>query len=93
MGNDAISNTKKPDSRPSKTSVNASPIIIIIAIISVVGLVLFLFKDKIFKKKIQNLDELKQKEDPVSEPTETETLEEPEAEKINEKFSDLSNNE
>jgi len=93
MGNDAISNTKKTDLfiANSNSSVSASPLIIIIGFIAILGTVLFLFKDKIFKKKNQNLDELNEKaKQEIQEPQpeeKQETLSKEESEKIEDKFS------
>lgn len=86
---DAVSNNSTKKETPSG-SVNGSPIIIILALLSIVGIVLFLFKDKIFKKS-NNLSDLaeKQKQDepePEPEPKQ-ETLTEDEAEKISDKFA------
>jgi hypothetical protein len=87
MGKDAISNKKKDDLPPkSNSNVDASPIIFIIAILSLVVIGLFLFKDRIFKKKNQNLSDTKQ-EEPTKEPdAEPETITGQEAIDINEKF-------
>lgn len=92
MGKDAISDRKKNDLPPksNSSSTDASPIIFIIAILSLVVLGLFFFKDRIFKKKPQNLDDTK-KDEPITEPEiEPETLQEPELSEINEKFEVLN---
>lgn len=91
MGNDAISNTKKTETSHDSNSVSASPIIIILALLSIVGIVLFLFRDKIFKKKTQTLEDAKQEPEQEPEPTEPEPLKGDDAEQINDKFADLNN--
>lgn len=85
---DAISQTKKKDSpTKSDSNVSASPIIILLALASIVGVVIILFKDKIFKKPqdLKDLNEKSVKEDPVE--TTQEKVEEPEATEIQDKFS------
>ena len=90
MGKDAISQSKAKESSTSE-SVNSSPIILIIAVISIIAVGLFLFKDKIFKKKSNDKPKEFQK---VEEPDDSqdegsEILQEPEAREINEKFEKL----
>ena len=78
---DAISNTRKEITRTS--DVGASPIIFIIAIFAIIGIGIYFFKDKIFKNKSKP-----QVEDKGESP---ETLQEPQASKINDKFAELNN--
>ena len=93
MGKDAISDSKSKEHNPTKDSSSgyASPLILILAIFAVIVLCLFFFKDKIFRKKSKNLDELvkKQKEEkpePTPEPKQ-ETVTEEKAEQISDKFA------
>ena len=95
MGKDAISDSKSKEQPPSKDSPgNTSPIILILVVMSLIVLGLFFFKDKIFRKKTKNLDELvKEKKEEKPEPkteTKPETLPKEEAEKINDKFAKQS---
>lgn len=96
MGKDAISGNKSKEQSPSKdsSSVTASPLIFILAIFAVIVIGLFFFKDKIFRKKTKNLDELvkekneEKKEESKSEPkVEPEVIPKDEAEKISDKFA------
>ena len=90
MGSPPVQERKeKPPS--SSNSSNGSPLILIIAGIAIIAVVIYLFKDKIFKKKTQNLADLK-KEEPIKEelPTEPETLKDDVAQDINDKFAKLN---
>jgi len=90
MGKDAISNAKKEKSPSSNAG--GSPIIFILAIFAIIVIGLYLFKDKIFKKsnaktelpKSENIDNSK------DEPVKPETLTEPQATEINDKFAEMS---
>ena len=97
MGKDAISDNKSKEQNPSKDSSSGytSPLIFILAIFAVIVIGLFFFKDKIFRKKTKNLDELvkEQKSNEEPEPkteTKQETLPKEEAEKIDNKFAKKS---
>jgi len=75
MGKDAISETKSKDADKNKTSSNSSsPLILIIGVISIIAIGLFLFKDKIFKKKSDNpnLSDLAEEQKEENEITEEE---------------------
>lgn len=81
----------KKDQPPN---LDSSPVIFIIIGLAVVGLILFLFKDKLFKKKniLKKPDEIKieQITEPVQEPVQPEPVQEPEATQINSKFAELN---
>lgn len=98
MGKDAlgkISEKKEPSTSKSPQS-SASPLIFIIVIIAVIGLIVYFFRDKIFKNgKIPNLkDFVKEKESQQKpekkEETKPETLSKTESEKLQKKFAPLS---
>lgn len=92
MGKDALSTTKeKPN--PNSSNGSGSPIIFILAIFAVIVIGLYFFKDKLFKGKSKNLDELvkesKTEVKPKDDKSKQETLPKNEAEKINDKFAKL----
>ena len=92
MGRDAISTTReKPN--PNSSNGSASPLIFILAIFAIIVIGLYFFKDKLFKGKSKNLDELvkesKTEVKPKEEKPKEETLPKQEAEKINDKFAKL----
>ena len=92
MGKEPVQQKPKKDP-PSKTGSggNGSALVVIIAIISVIGIGLYLFKDKIFKKNLNNLSDMKPKEGSPKEETTTEpeVLEGKEKEEISDKFAKL----
>jgi len=91
MGKPPVSQPKEKPPSSNDGSNGGSPVILILAVLSIIAVGLFLFKDKIFKKKdIKNLSDIKQEEPPKEEPTEPETLEGSEAQEANDKFAKLS---
>jgi len=69
MGKDALSGSKNKESTnlgsKKSSQVNATPIIIVLAMLAVIVTVMILFKDKLFKKN-KNLNDLveEQKQEP-----------------------------
>jgi len=86
MGKDAISSAKKEASPSSNAS--GSPIIFILAIFAVIVIGLYFFKDKIFKKKVE-LPKVDTKTYTKDE-SKPETIQEPQATEINDKFAELN---
>ena len=89
MEKDALNQTKKKSTETHSETVGASPLIFILAIFAIIIIGLYFFKDKIFKNKSKNLDELvkEQKSNDDSTKPEQETVSTEEAEKINDKFA------
>ena len=88
MDKDAITSTKSKIPTSDGTS-NGSSIFFILAIISLIAIGLYFFKDKIFKKSTKLNDT--QKDDTQKDvPVKPETLEEPELTEINDKFAEMS---
>jgi len=85
---------QQPKEKPTSNdgSMGGSPIILILAVLSIIAVGLFLFKDKIFKKKnAPNLKDIKQdKPEPIPEPTEPKVLKDDEAQEVQDKFADLN---
>ena len=94
MGKDAISQNDSTEKTPTG-NVDSSPLIFIILAFAIVGLVIYFFKDVIFKKKtLSKSSELPEpKPELPLEPIQPETVKEPEATIINSKFADLNENE
>lgn len=97
MGKDALSGAKKESNKSTSkdiSSLGASPLIIILAMIAVLVTVIYLFKDKLFKNKNKNLKELvdEQKQEPETpvEPTKQETVQSPEDKDLQDKFAKQS---
>jgi len=88
MGKDAISNAKKEKSPSSNAG--GSPIIFILAIFAIIVIGLYLFKDKLFKKSNAKTELPKSETNSKDEPVKPETLTEPQATEINDKFAELS---
>jgi len=94
MGKDAISQPPKTkESGSSKNGyVGASPIVFIISILAIISIVLFLFKDRIFKKKSENqnlsdlADKPKEEQDTQEEKTVIEELSPQESVEITQRF-------
>lgn len=97
MDKDALSGAKKESTKSTSkdiSSLGASPLIIILAMVAVLFTVIYLFKDKLFKNKNKNLKELvdEQKQEPETpvEPTKQETVQSPEDKDLQDKFAKQS---
>ena len=90
MGKEPVQKPKKDPPSKTDSGGNGSALVLIIAIISVIGIGLYLFKNQIFKNKPKELPKEPKQDPPIEETTtEPEVLEGKEKEEISDKFAKL----